>query len=62
MKRRTAELDPSKLDEPSRRVLAAFAGHPAAGRANMLMESRADGSWSLLVTILSAEPLARGTR
>lgn len=53
MKRPTAELDASKLDEVSRRVLAAFADHPAAGRANMLMESRADGSWSLLIVIPS---------
>ena len=53
MKRPTAELVASKLDEASRRVLAAFAGHPAARRANMLMESRADGTWSLRVTIPS---------
>jgi hypothetical protein len=53
MKRPTAELDASKLDEASRRVLAAFADHPAVGRANLLMEERADGSWSILVTIPS---------
>jgi hypothetical protein len=53
MKRPTAELDASKLDEVSRRVLAAFAHHPAAARANMLMEKRSDGSWSLLITIPS---------
>jgi hypothetical protein len=53
MKRPTAELDASKLDEASRRVLAAFTDHPAAGRANVLMEERTDGSWSILVTIPS---------
>lgn len=53
MKRHTAELDASKLDEGSRQVLAAFADHPAARCANMLMEERTDGSWSLLVTIPS---------
>ena len=53
MNRRTTELDVSKLDGPSRRVLAAFVDHPAASRANMLMEQRADGSWSLLVTLPS---------
>src|SRR6516162_9006057 len=53
MKRPTAELDASKLDETSRRVLAAFTDHPAAGCANVLMEERTDGSWSVLVTIPS---------
>jgi hypothetical protein len=53
MKRPTAELDASKLDEASRRVLAALTDHPAAGRAKVLMEKRTDGSWSLLVTIPS---------
>jgi hypothetical protein len=48
-----AELDASKLDEASRRVLAAFKDHPAARVANLLMEKRTDGSWSLLVTIPS---------
>jgi hypothetical protein len=53
MKRETAELDATKLDEPSRRVLAAFAHHPASGRANLLMEKGADGIWSLLIKIPS---------
>jgi hypothetical protein len=53
MKPRTAELDPSKLDEASRRVLAAFKDHPAGHVANLLMDERADGRWCLRVTIPS---------
>ena len=53
MKRPTDEVDVSKVDDVSLRVLAAFADHPAARRANMLMEKRADGKWSLLITIPS---------
>ena len=53
MKRETAEVEASKLDEPSRRVLAALADHPIRPRANLLMERRSDGSWSLVVTIPS---------
>ena len=53
MKRPTAELEASKLDEVSQRVLAAFADHPAARCANMLMERRTDGTWSLVITIPS---------
>lgn len=53
MKRRTAEVDASKLDETSRRVLAAFADHPASRVANLLMEERGDGKWSLRVSVPS---------
>jgi len=53
MRREIAEVEASKLDEVSRRVLAALADHPVSPRANLLMERRNDGSWSLVATIPS---------
>src|SRR3954471_14976332 len=53
MKRETAEVEASKLDESSRRVLAALAVHPIRPCANLLMERRSDARWSLLATIPS---------
>jgi hypothetical protein len=53
MKRETAEVEPSKLDESSRRVLAALADHPIRPSANLLMERRSDRSWRLVVRIPS---------
>lgn len=53
MKREIAEVEASKLDESSRRVLAAIADHPVRPSANLLMERRNGGSWSLVATIPS---------
>jgi hypothetical protein len=60
MKRETAEVEPSKLDESSRRVLAALDDHPIRPRANLLMEQRSDGSWRLVATIPSPTGIAGG--
>lgn len=46
--RETAEVDVSKLDEPSRRLLAALGDHPIRSRIRFLMEKLADGTWSLV--------------
>ena len=48
MKRETAEFDATKLDESSRRVLAAFENYPRRHSANILMEHLPDGTWSLV--------------
>ncbi len=53
MRRGTAEVDESKLDEPSRRLLAAFADHPARARANLLMERLPAETWSVIGVIPS---------
>ena len=53
MRRETAEVDASKLDEPSRRLLAVFADHPAHARTNLLMEKLADETWSVVGKIPS---------
>jgi hypothetical protein len=49
----TAEVDASKLDEPSLRLLAAFADHPARARANLLMERLPDETWSVVGVVPS---------
>lgn len=53
MKRETAEVDASKLDDSSRRFLAAMTDHPIRGRTNFLMENLSDGTWSLVGKIPS---------
>jgi hypothetical protein len=53
VKRETAEFDAAKLDESSRRVLAAFENHPHRHSANILMEHLPDGTWSLVCEIPS---------
>ncbi|HEX3694521.1 MAG TPA: hypothetical protein VH374_03940 [Polyangia bacterium] len=53
MRRETAEVDALKLDESSRRLLAAMTDHPIRGRTNFLMEKLSDGTWSLVVKIPS---------
>ena len=50
---KTIELDASELDEPSRRVLAAFRDHPARSCAKLLMERLPDATCSLVVRIPS---------
>jgi hypothetical protein len=53
VKRETVEVDVTKLDESSRRVLAAFANHPRRHSAKILMEHLPDGTWSLVCEIPS---------
>jgi hypothetical protein len=60
LKCETAELDESKVDEASRRLLAVLAEHPACGRAHMLMERLPDGAWSLVAKLPS--PTGDGRR
>jgi hypothetical protein len=53
VKRETAEVEVSKLDGASRRLLAELEGHPAGRSANLLMEHLPDGVWSLVGKIPS---------
>jgi hypothetical protein len=53
VKRETVEVDVAKLDEWSRRVLAALEDHPSRRLANLLMERLPGGTFGLVCKIPS---------